>query len=843
MLTKLRRIWELPAIEDEEKHRTISLLNIILIWLILLWLLISLLGLTVMSVSPVNIRLYVAVLILLAVLKILLNRGYVLAPAAVLVSTAFFVATGLVVTGGGVRDAAFALYIVAVSLAGGFLKVRWSVLLTAASASIGGALVLAELLGTWKPTYEAFDEAHGLLLTYMIVFIIVMLLQYHANRSVALAFAKSKQQAVQLTALNLALSQEIEDRKRAEVAQAQERNLMRTLIDTIPDPIFVKDRDGRYLRVNQQFLTNLNLESEAAVIGKRTADINLRAREIKVVDLEFQSILSGATILNRVRAEESLLGDKVNWVSVSKVPLRNADGDIVGMVGISRDITQQKQIELTLRDEWNLLRTIIDNLPDQVSLKDSHRRYVLINRETEQAFQAVYGLSAADIIGKTFTELTGELQPSEDALYSGKVSMVREELHLRPNQPSEVWLQTVAVAIRDEAGQVTGVLGINHNITELRRADAALERERNLLRTLIDAIPEAIYVKDAQCRLLTCNLRQAYLAGVSSPDALIGLTDVDIFPERGKDYLNDEQWILATGLPIVNKEELIGEKIGKHRWHRTTKVPLRNKEGAIIGLVGIGIDITEQKHIESEILKLNEALEFRVHERTRLLEDTNRELESFAYSVSHDLRAPLRSIDGFSQMLFEDYASTLNGEARDYLQRIRSASQRMDRLIDGLLRLSRVMRSHPDFQTVNLTAVAHEIAAELNLAEPSRQVRWKIAPDLVARGDAALLRVAMQNLLQNAWKFTRHRDPAVISVSSDMHEGQRWFLVKDNGAGFDMQYVGKLFGPFQRLHAVTDYEGTGIGLATVHRIIRRHGGDIRAEGAVEQGATFAFTLG
>jgi PAS domain S-box-containing protein len=717
------------------------------------------------------------------------------------------------------------------------------VLLLTTSATIGIVLLLAEALNTWQPTYESFDGTPGRLLAYVVVFIIVTLLQYHANRSVTNAFAQSKGQAEQLIALNRALSQEAEERKRAVAAQAQDHTLLRTVIDTIPDPIFVKDREGRYVRVNQQFLADLNFPDEAAVVGKHTADIYPSEHQIAMVDAEFQTILTGGTIINRIRTEESVATGGTVWVSVSKVPLRNAHGEIIGMVGISRDITQQKQIELTLRDEWKLLRTIIDNLPDQVSLKDAQRRHVLINRVAEQAFQAVYGLSAADIIGKTFTELTGEIQPTEDLLYAGEVPYLREEVHLRPNQPTETWLQVVAVPLRDDQGRVTGVVGINHDITELRKADAALERERNLLRTLIDAIPEAIYVKDVQCRLLTCNLRQAHLAGAASPDALVGLTDSDIFPERGNIYQKDDEWVLQTGLPVVNKEELIGEKIGQQRWHRTTKVPLRDKAGTIIGLVGIGIDITEQKHIENELLLLNEALEVRVHERTRLLEDANRELESFAYSVSHDLRAPLRSIDGFSQLLLDDYGSALNEEAKDYLQRIRVASQRMDRLIDGLLRLSRVMRSQPDIQSVNLSAIAAEIAADLSLAEPSRQVRWEIALDLVARGDAALLRVAMQNLLQNAWKFTRQRTPAVISLSSEVRNGQLWYAVKDNGAGFDMQYVGKLFGPFQRLHGVTEYEGTGIGLATVHRIVRRHGGDIRAEGAVEQGATFAFTLG
>ncbi|MCG3206938.1 MAG: Adaptive-response sensory-kinase SasA [Anaerolineae bacterium] len=241
--------------------------------------------------------------------------------------------------------------------------------------------------------------------------------------------------------------------------------------------------------------------------------------------------------------------------------------------------------------------------------------------------------------------------------------------------------------------------------------------------------------------------------------------------------------------------------------------------------------------------RLNVELEDRVKERTAQLEATNKELEAFAYSVSHDLRAPLRSIDGFSQALQEDYADSMDSEAHRYLQRVRAASQRMAQLIDDLLMLSRLTRSEMRPERVNLSALARSIAAELCAAEPDRQVEFVIAPDVVVTADAHLMRVALENLLGNAFKFTAKQAAARIEFGVlPQPKDHAVYFVRDDGAGFDMAYIDKLFGAFQRLHTPAEFSGTGIGLATVQRIIHRHGGRVWAEGAVNQGATFYFTL-
>jgi light-regulated signal transduction histidine kinase (bacteriophytochrome) len=252
----------------------------------------------------------------------------------------------------------------------------------------------------------------------------------------------------------------------------------------------------------------------------------------------------------------------------------------------------------------------------------------------------------------------------------------------------------------------------------------------------------------------------------------------------------------------------------------------------------------------ARVAESRDELESRVHARTRELGQysaelaaANRELEAFSYSVSHDLRAPLRSIDGFAQALAEDYEDRFDDTGRDYLSRIRAAAQRMGMLIDDLLSLSRVSRMELSRADVDLSAIVREIAARLSEQEPGREVRWRIEPEVRVHGDLQLLRVAMDNLLSNAWKFTaKRRDAAIEFGVRNLPEHGRVVVVSDNGAGFDMAHAGKLFGAFQRLHRATEFPGTGVGLATVQRIVRRHGGRIWAEAAVEQGATFFFTV-
>ncbi|HFE32749.1 MAG TPA: PAS domain-containing sensor histidine kinase, partial [Gammaproteobacteria bacterium] len=269
---------------------------------------------------------------------------------------------------------------------------------------------------------------------------------------------------------------------------------------------------------------------------------------------------------------------------------------------------------------------------------------------------------------------------------------------------------------------------------------------------------------------------------------------------------------------------------------------LYDSDGTPLRSIGTVQDVTERTLVEQELAAYRNTLEAQVAARTAELLNANEELEAFAYSVSHDLRAPLRAIHGFSQILQEDYGQLLGNEGRDYLQRVRANAKRMGELIDDLLGLSRISRHQLDIGTVSLTDLAQEISENLQRQNPEREARFEIQAGVSARGDISLLRIMLVNLLGNAWKYTSKSDDVQIHFGRCRQDGVQAFFVRDNGAGFDSQYASQLFMPFQRLHTENEFEGTGIGLATVQRIIQRHGGRIWAESLPGKGATFYFTL-
>jgi PAS domain S-box-containing protein len=366
---------------------------------------------------------------------------------------------------------------------------------------------------------------------------------------------------------------------------------------------------------------------------------------------------------------------------------------------------------------------------------------------------------------------------------------------------------------------------------ELRTMEAKAAEANRFVDAILEHIPDMVFVKEAgELRFVRFNRAGEELLGIPR-DQLIGKNDYDFFPKTEAEFFvaKDRETLAAKKLVEI-AEEPIQTRNGQ-RWLHTKKVPIVDDAGVPRYLLGISQDITEDKAVRAQLLAAKDKAEA-----------ANRELEAFSYSVAHDLRAPLRGVDGFAQALIEDYAGKLDAPGMRYLERIRAAAQRMATLIDDLLDLSRVTRSEFRREPLDLSRVAKQALANLVRFEPERSVSVTIADGMPATGDARLLGIVFDNLLGNAWKFTTKTAQPHIEVGVQQQGAERVFFVRDNGAGFDPAYRDKLFGVFQRLHTVSDFPGTGIGLATVLRIVERHGGRVWADGAVGQGATFYFTL-
>lgn len=369
---------------------------------------------------------------------------------------------------------------------------------------------------------------------------------------------------------------------------------------------------------------------------------------------------------------------------------------------------------------------------------------------------------------------------------------------------------------------------------------AALRESEERLTLFIEHAPAALAMFDRQMRYLAASerWRSDYRLGKRE---LIGKSHYDIFPEIGEDWKAVHRRGLDGEVVRAEADRFVRAD-GTVQCLRWEVRPWYAASGEVGGIVIFAEDITAQKLAEDEIRGLTAGLERRVEERTAELSAANRELDAFAYAVSHDLRAPLRAMSGFSQALREDYGSTLPGEARLFLEQIGIASHRMNELIEGILALSRSTRGELVREQVDLSALASRHLEELAQADRERHVAWEVEPGLTACGDPRMLDAALTNLLDNAWKYTAGSAAPSIRVFSEQEGGRVWFCVQDNGAGFDMAHSGRLFQPFQRLHRQDEFPGIGIGLATVQRIVRRHGGEIRANGTRGAGATFSFTL-
>lgn len=500
--------------------------------------------------------------------------------------------------------------------------------------------------------------------------------------------------------------------------------------------------------------------------------------------------------------------------------------------------------ERDLRASEERFRQFAGNVDDVFWLRDAasgRMTYV------SPALVAIWGITADELYANPL-RFVDAIHPEDcgRVLAAAQAAVPPWEDRYRVVRPDgEVrWIRDRGFRVPDPSGGPGAIAGIAEDITGQVRAEEVLRASETRLREIVTSSSDSIFLigiePDGRFRILDMN--PAGSAGLGIPlDAIVGRRTDEIFPREVAEGFNGHYRDCLASDAAISYEELVPSPQGPG-WYSTALVPLRDARGRINRIAGIARNVTGQRNAAEAMVKLNAELERRVAERTAELAVSNQELSAFAYSVSHDLRAPLRAIDGFSEALLEDHAASLDADGRSCLDKVRRATQRMGHLIDDLLTLSRVTRVPVQRQRVDLGALARTVLDELRARNPERTVTIDIASDLMAEVDPGLARIALENLLGNAWKFTRNRTAAHISLSAERHDGQTVFRLSDNGAGFDMTYSGKLFTAFQRLHGEHEFEGTGVGLATVHRVISRHGGRIWAEGQVDKGASFFFTL-
>ena len=639
------------------------------------------------------------------------------------------------------------------------------------------------------------------------------------------------------------------------------------------------------------------LETEKLMDAMRATSQEMRAEEARLLSQRTERTIAGRRLTSLIMFAGVLAGAgflavalfavnrEIDVSARARAQISTLNAELEQRVeqrtaALESEITERKQAEQALGENLAISERVLKELADQkfaldqhaiVAVTDVHGTITYVNEK----FCAISHYPQEELIGRNHRILNSGyhskdfFQQMYHSIANGKVW--HGEIKNRAKDGSIYWVDTTVVPTLSTEGKPRQYVAIRADITErklaaeglaaqavglsklaeeLSRSRQDFEAQTLMLQSVLDSMAEGLVAADEQGKFLIWNRAAERIVGYGPADI-----STEEWSEHYGNYLPDGITLFPTEqLPLVRAIHgeastaeifLRSPKVSQGAWIEASGSPLRGKDGVVHGGVVAFRDITQRRADEREILKLNDELEVRVAERTAQLEAANKELEAFSYSVSHDLRAPLRHIIGFSRMLLEEFGPTLDPGARHYLDRIQVGTQKMGLLVDELLNLAKVGRHAIVRQATRLNAVVEEVVTILEPDLKGREVQWVIGDLPLVECDPVLVKQIFQNLLANALKFTRTRAPAVIQVNriENTQDEQPVFVVRDNGIGFNMKYVDKLFGVFQRLHRPEDFEGTGIGLATVQRIVQKHGGRAWAEGELDKGAAFYFTLG
>jgi PAS domain S-box-containing protein len=654
---------------------------------------------------------------------------------------------------------------------------------------------------------------------------------------------------------------DVTDRKKAEEA----RELLAAVVESSDDAIIGKTLDGTITSWNSGAQKVFGY-SAAEAVGQsmrmllppdrvpEESDILARLRRGETVD-HFETV--------RIRKD----GKRID-ISATISPIKDKSGAVVGVSKIARDISARKLAEEALRESQERFQAMANGIPQLAWMAEADGHIFWYNQRwyeyTGTTFEKMEGWGWQSVHDPGL--LPNVLERWKGAIVAGKPFEM--EFPLRGADGRFRMFLTRVMPVTDSEGRVLRWFGTNTDISERKeveerlaaqaeelsrqavevsRSRQALEAQSRMLNLVLESMGEGLIAADREGHFLIWN---------ESAKKLLGRGPTDLAPQHWADhygtYLLDGITLSPVDrLPLVralNGESLQTELMIRHPEREEgvflefTGRPMHDAQGNLCGGVVAFRDISERKAAERKIQQFNQELEARVIERTAQLEEANQELEAFTYSVSHDLRAPLRHISGFSKLLAEEFGSALPPEGQHQLQRIQDGTRRMGQLVDDLLNLGRVGRQELHLQVTGLNSLVEEVISDLKPDYEGRELEWKIAALPFVECDPGLLKNVFQNLLSNAVKYTRPRQQAVIEIGQTLENGVPVVFIRDNGVGFSMKYAHKLFGVFQRLHRVEDFEGTGVGLATTQRIIHKHGGRIWAEADLDKGATFYFTL-
>ena len=600
------------------------------------------------------------------------------------------------------------------------------------------------------------------------------------------------------------------------------------IIDSVADLIYVKDLECVYLACNLSSEKFIGLK-ESEQIGKTDFDFFDRDFAENIQEKDRQVFATGI----EQRFEEWVTypdGTRVLLDSL-KAPFYGPAGTIAGLVGISRDITEREKAATALRESEQRFRTLAEATSEGIAITEQGR--IL---DVNYQFAQILGFERSELLGRQVADL---LPPEERDrvlanILHGKESQIEHEMLCKDGSRRRVEAHGKTIAQQAQQLRITAI----RDVTESKRAEKTLRETEQRLRDIVEHSTNLFYMHTTDHLLTYVSPQSRQFFDCEPEEAMVRWMELITDNPVNRHAIEATQRAIDTGeRQPPYQVECVGKK-GRKIWVEVNETPLV-ENGTTVAVVGSLTNITERKRAESKIETLNAELAARAAE----LEAANKKLETFNYTVAHDLRTPLTVINGFCQLVLMQNGDKLDDQCKEYLQEAYDSTCRMNHLIDTLLNFSRLIQKDLSREMVDLSGIAQTVAAGLKLADPAHRVTFRITEGMSAKGDECLLQVVLENLLGNAWKYTRSKEEAIIEFGMTEIDGQPVWFVRDNGPGFDMEDADKLFTPFQRLTGTADSaKGHGIGLATVERIIRRHGGRVWAEGEAGKGATFYFTF-